>query len=217
MKQLKFKSHGIGELKEGIVSGYASKFGNVDSDGDIIAKGAYEKTLSDRGDRIAFLWQHDIHQPLGKPQAMREDLKGLFVEAKISDTSLGRDVKTMIEDEVIKEFSVGFVPVVQEYNKETDINTIKEIKLFEFSLVTIAANPEAVVTGMKGEFKPIDEIDRVIRLVKKLDSDQAKNIIEFELLKLAEYLKGPLRSTPEPSVDTQGLKELDELIKNFKR
>ena len=46
-----YKSSPIGELqdiddKTGIVKGYGSIFGNIDSDGDIITKGAYTKTIS---------------------------------------------------------------------------------------------------------------------------------------------------------------------------
>ena len=48
MNNMIFKSTQMGELidadeKAGIVKGYGSIFGNVDSDGDIINKGAYKK------------------------------------------------------------------------------------------------------------------------------------------------------------------------------
>ena len=55
-----YKTSPIGELKDideksGIVKGYGSIFGNIDSDGDIISKGAYTKTIKENGDRVYFL------------------------------------------------------------------------------------------------------------------------------------------------------------------
>lgn len=47
-------SIGIDDIDEanGIVSGYGSIFGNIDSDNDIILQGAYTKTLSENGSRV---------------------------------------------------------------------------------------------------------------------------------------------------------------------
>ena len=212
MKDLKFKSNTFKAESEGIVSGYASKFGNIDSDNDIIAAGAYKKTIAERRDRIAFVWQHDITKPIGKALKLEEDNEGLFIEAKISDTALGRDAKTMIEDGVIKEFSVGFVPIVQEYNKETKLNTIKEIKLYEFSLVTIAANPEAMVTGYKGEFEPISEIERIIKCVSKLQTEELKHYVEFELLRLSKALQKKEAVPTLLDDEAEILKELNSIL-----
>ena len=60
-----YKTSPIGELKDideksGIVKGYGSIFGNIDSDGDIISKGAYTKTIKENGDRVKYLYQHQI-------------------------------------------------------------------------------------------------------------------------------------------------------------
>lgn len=147
---LRFKGNYFDDMddEKGIIKGYASMFNNKDSDGDIITKGAYTKTLQENSERIAFLYQHNMNQPIGKPLSMKEDEKGLFIEAKISDSSLGQDVKTMVSEGILKEFSVGFIPIKEDLQK--DVNYIKEIKLFEFSLVTLAANPLAKVTEYKG-------------------------------------------------------------------
>ena len=215
MAELNFKQNKFDDMKEGIVMGYASKFGNIDSDIDIIQKGAYSKTLSERGDRIKFVYQHDMSRPLGKPTKMEEDDNGLYVEAKISDTSLGRDVKTLIEDEVISEFSVGFSPIIDEFNKDTGIRTIKEIKLYEFSLVTLAANQEAIVTGIKSGYDPIPEINRLISNIKKMQTDEAKTLIEYELLKLQKYFSLQ-ESKKDHSLKEVG-NELDNLINILKK
>ena len=66
-----YKASPMGELldaddKSGIVKGYGSVFGNKDSDGDIITKGAYTKTIKENGDRVRYLYQHNMDWPLGK-------------------------------------------------------------------------------------------------------------------------------------------------------
>mgnify|MGYP003980188557 FL=1 len=66
-----YKTSPIGEIKDideksGTVKGYGSVFGNVDSDGDIITKGAYTKTIKENGERVKYLYQHQMDKPLGK-------------------------------------------------------------------------------------------------------------------------------------------------------
>jgi len=184
---LRFKGNYFDDMddEKGVVKGYASTFNNVDSDNDIITKGAYTKTLQENSERIAFLYQHNMHQPIGKAISMKEDDKGLFIEAKISDSSLGKDVKTMVSEGILKEFSVGFIPIKEEQGA-ANINYIKEIKLFEFSLVTLAANPLAQVTEFKGTKSVdnlIDEFDKLIGMSRKLDNP---HLMEFELRMLRE-------------------------------
>ena len=183
---LRFKGNYFDDMddEKGIVKGYASMFNNKDSDGDIINRGAYTKTLQENAERIAFLYQHNMNQPIGKPLTMKEDEKGLFVEAKISNSSLGQDVKTMVSEGILKEFSVGFIPIKEDTQK--DVNYIKEIKLFEFSLVTLAANPLAKVTEYKGTKSVdnlMDEFDKLIKMSRKLDNP---HLLEFQLRMLQQ-------------------------------
>ena len=185
---LKFKGNYFDEMDDeddkGVIKGYASMFNNVDSDNDVITRGAYAKTLQENSERIAFLYQHNMQQPIGKPLSMKEDDKGLYIEAKISNSSLGKDVKTMVSEGILKEFSVGFIPIKEEI--VGNYNHIKEIKLFEFSLVTLAANPLAQVTEYKGTKSVdnlIDEFDELIKMCRKLDNP---HLIEFQLRMLRE-------------------------------
>ena len=185
---LKFKGNYFDEMDDeddkGVIKGYASMFNNVDSDNDVITRGAYAKTLQENSERIAFLYQHNMQQPIGKPLSMKEDDKGLYIEAKISNSSLGKDVKTMVSEGILKEFSVGFIPIKEEV--VGNYNHIKEIKLFEFSLVTLAANPLAQVTEYKGTKSVdnlMDEFDKLIKMSRKLDNP---HLLEFELRMLKE-------------------------------
>lgn len=218
--ELKFKSNYLkdsdwGNLEsEGLIKGYASVFGNKDSDGDIISQGAYTKTLQENKDRIAFLWQHRMDQPIGKAREIEQDDIGLFIEAKISDSSLGRDVKTMLMEGIVKEFSVGFIPIKEELIK--DINFIKEIKLFEFSLVTLAANDQARVTEYKSSDMDVlvDEFDRLAFLTRKLNDPR---MLEFEFLKLKNIITHLNKNeSVEPTHESKEVEGILKALETFK-
>ena len=147
-KKLQFKLDQF-DSEEGIFSGYGAIFGNIDSGGDIIEPGAFTKTLAKGWERVKILALHnDCWLPIGRPLELREDANGLFLSAKVSDTTLGRDVKTLLKDGVLNELSIGYDPVVFDYDAE-GIRHLRELELWEVSLVTWAMNPEATVTGYK--------------------------------------------------------------------
>tara|TARA_R110001592_G_scaffold133073_2_gene348215 strand:+ start:2933 stop:3592 length:660 start_codon:yes stop_codon:yes gene_type:complete len=214
---LRFKGNYFDDMddEKGIIKGYASMFNNKDSDGDIITKGAYAKTLQENSERIAFLYQHNMNQPIGKPLSMKEDEKGLFIEAKISDSSLGKDVKTMVSEGILKEFSVGFIPIKEDLQRE--VNYIKEIKLFEFSLVTLAANPLAKVTEYKGTKSVdnlMDEFDKLIKMSRKLDNP---HLLEFELRMLKEKSSLILNESQKSELEKESVesKKIANELDNF--
>lgn len=135
------------------LEGYAAAFGNLDQVGDIIHPGAFSKTLAERGGKIKVLWQHDPNEPIGKLVEAREEPRGLFVKAVISDTARGRDALALLKDGAIGEMSIGYDAVKGGVDYSTtsgkSVRNLREIKLYEFSLVTFPANEAAVVTAIK--------------------------------------------------------------------
>ena len=147
-KKLQFKIDSFNE-EEGIFSGYGAVFGNIDSGGDIIEPGAFTNTLAEGWERVKILALHnDFWLPIGRPLELREDVNGLFLSAKVSDTSMGKDIKVLLKDGVLNELSIGYDPVVFDYDSD-GIRHLREVKLWEVSLVTWAMNPAAMVTGYK--------------------------------------------------------------------
>tara|TARA_Y100001937_G_C7123238_1_gene333666 strand:+ start:1335 stop:2015 length:681 start_codon:yes stop_codon:yes gene_type:complete len=172
--------------KAGIVKGYGSIFGNLDSDKDIIEKGAYRKTLQENGKRIKYIYQHDITKPLGVMKELFEDDKGLAFTAEVPKTQLGKDVLELMKYGVIEENSVGIMPIVKEHDDQKQIRYLKEVKLYEVSAVTLAANNEAKIDEVKSEKERLENIEkrynRLIKLVKGGNiSDEMGYLLEYEL------------------------------------
>jgi len=186
-----YKQAPIGDIDEkaGIVKGYGSVFGNRDSDDDVIMRGAYTKTIQENGDRVKYIYQHDITKPIGKMTELGEDDKGLYFTAEIPDTALGRDVMKLIKGGVITENSVGIMPVVKNYNEEEKTRYIKEVKLYEISAVTIAANDQAKINDVKSQDVILANIEKKFNALQKLlenenISDDLGFAIEYQLQSL---------------------------------
>jgi len=140
-----------------IVKGYAAVFGNVDSYGDVIVKGAFAKTITgENKEDIAFCWQHDMKQPIGNIMVLKEDDFGLYFEAVISASEEGRAVK--IEEGIIKKFSIGYWVEERDFKEEDgeSLRFLKELGLAEFSAVTRAANKKAKIISTERKAEDFD-------------------------------------------------------------
>ena len=191
------------DSKQGIVSGYLSIFDNKDSDGDVIVKGAYSKTLKENSSRIAYLWQHQIDKPIGKFMELYEDSKGLAYVAKMSQSTLGKDAFTLMEEGIVKENSVGF-KIVQG-KKMDEFYQINEIKLYEGSAVTLAANSSAMIEGVKSEVEKqsilIEKLIALENFLKKGNaSEETYRLIEFEIQSIKNIASLELEKPVEPLI-----------------
>ncbi len=149
VKSFKFELESADETT-GEFSGYAAVFGNVDAGGDVIERGAFAKTIVDDFDRIKILALHDnCDLPIGKPIELREDGKGLYIKGKISNTQKGRDIQTLLKDGVLTELSIGYDSVVFDYDSEQGVRHLREVKLWEISIVTWAMNDQAKIDEVK--------------------------------------------------------------------
>lgn len=158
--------------EEGTFKGYAAMFGNQDSYGDIIEKGAFLKTINEKGCRIKLLWQHNTREIIGKFTSMREDEKGLFVEGKLflgGDVPLATQAYRLLKEGAITGMSIGYRTLKERFDAEKkNIRYLEEVDLFEASLVTFPANMEATVTDVKSEGEKKREINIKIDDVKDL-------------------------------------------------
>ena len=229
MNTILYKAAPVGELidadeKAGIIKGYGSYFGNKDSDNDVIVKGAYKKTIAENGERVKYLYQHDMNQPIGKMTELYEDDKGLVFVAEIAKTQMGMDVVELMKSGVITENSVGIMPIQKE--NKGDYREIKEVKLYEISAVTLAANDQAKILDVKGNIdveklsKRYDNLSKLIR--KGSISDEMGFAIEAEILKLkslfVEFTK-PVDEITSPKKETKNddFEVLNYLLNSLKK
>ncbi len=161
---------------DGSFEGYGSVFGIRDSFGDVVAKGAFSRTLKE-DHRPALLWQHDTHAPIGVYTEIREDDIGLFVKGKFTEgVALADEALLLLKAGALDGLSIGFQTKRSDLDEETGDREILEVKLFEVSLVTFPANEAARVLDVK-ETKPTErELEQHLRDVG-FSRTEAKRIV----------------------------------------
>ena len=204
------------DTKQGVVSGYFSAFGNVDSDGDIMMPGAFKRSIQDWGPegkgRIKHLLNHDPSKPLGKIQVLREDEYGLYYESKVGTHTLGKDYVKMIESGLIAEHSIGFKTLREQ--KADNGNQIHEVMLFEGSSLTAwGANEATPLIGMKN-MATIEQLQDQIKSFEKFirNSDVTDETIDLCILKVKQLAEMVERMSSTEAVDETPLQQKEDSI-----
>lgn len=187
-KPVMFKEIGIDGFKEvdnseHIIEIKFAAYGVKDSDDDILIKGCFAKSIAERGPesatnrKIAYLWQHDMKDPIGKILKIEEREDGAYAQVRLSNFDAVPNAKRsyyqlMAGD--INQFSFGFGYIwdKMEYDDEQDAYIIKEVKLFEISVVTLGANEQ---TEFIGEVKE-DNIESYIKALRDKDKNKFNQI-----------------------------------------
>lgn len=139
--------------ESGEFSGYASVFDKVDHYNEIVAKGAFARTLGQwqkQGRTPAMLWMHDSTQPIGLWQQMYEDNQGLAVSGRLAlATQKGREAYELLRIGALTGLSIGYRVVASRVDAAKRARVLTEVELFEVSLVTFPANESARVSDVK--------------------------------------------------------------------
>lgn len=140
-----------GVTGDGVFSGYASVFGEVDLGRDTIERGAFRQSLSERGAaQVRMLYQHDPAQPIGAWKTIREDARGLYVEGVLSPgVARAREVFSLMKTGALDGLSIGFRSVKARTDAKTGVRRILEAELWEISVVTFPMLPSARVSDVK--------------------------------------------------------------------
>lgn len=151
--EVQYKDAGTGSIE-----GYASTWiRKQDSYGDVVAKGAFTKTLEERwngGKGIPFLWAHqmdNLKSFIGTAEA-NEDDHGLHFVATFDETEEAQKVRQLYKDGRLRKFSFAYdVKDAAQVTLEdgTKANELRELDLFEISAVTVPANDDAGVVDVK--------------------------------------------------------------------
>lgn len=166
------------------ISGYAAIFGNIDESRDMIIKGAFAKSIAERGPdsatnrKVILLWQHDMENPLGRITVLREDEKGLYFEAEVDRIPEGDRALEQLQSGTLNQFSIGYKYVwdKMEYDETLDAFICKEINLFEVSIVSLGCNEMTGFAGLKAEQQESErnQLNRDIETALKAIPDPAQ-------------------------------------------
>ena len=170
-KDLSFEIKSVSD--DGLFSGYASVFDNVDSYGDIVRKGAFVESIGEwesKGKMPPILWNHDPSDPIGIYTKMQEDSKGLYVEGKllIDDVPRAKQTHALMKAGVIDGLSIGYRVKEYLYNVDEEVTDLIKLSLREVSIVTFPANPETRIEAVKsrldaGELPTLPEFEKFLR------------------------------------------------------
>lgn len=162
----------------GTVVGYGAVFGNIDQGFDRIEAGAFRKSITGR---MSLPMLHEHRDTVGVWQSISEDVKGLQVSGKISNTQLGRDVRTLAKDGAVTGLSIGYLPTKHRY--DGDVRVLEEVDLLEISLTTFPMNKLARLTSAKSALARNESLSaRDLELILKhagLSRRQAKRLLRF--------------------------------------
>ena len=147
---------------DGVFEGYASVFGIVDQGMDVVERGAFTKSLGS-GRKVKLLWQHDMAQPIGVWDEIREDERGLFVKGRIlKDVQKGAEAMALMRAGAIDSMSIGYRTIEAMNEGNGSVRKLMEVELHEVSLVTFPMLPDAQITDIKS-IKTIREFEKALR------------------------------------------------------
>lgn len=133
---------------EGSFEGLLSPYGNVDGGGDVVEPGAYAKTLKDQGNTRPMLWQHKTDMPIGE-LTLDDRPDGLWCKGQLlMALPEAQKAYLLIKARIVKGLSIGFEAVRDAIDK--GVRRLKEIRLYEGSIVTFPMNEAAMITSVKG-------------------------------------------------------------------
>lgn len=209
------------EEDEGVFVGYASIFNNVDSYGDKVVPGAFTKSLGSfgpNGSGIACYWSHQMDDPMkciGWTKEAGEDDRGLKVKVKLDlDNPNAAQAYKLAKAGVVRQMSFAYEVV--DWEDKGDHIELKELKIFEVSLVQVGANQATellevknLLTNVKSDLGEGDlaKIERAQELLAEVlqsvasedDTDGTNDSSDQEL----DEVKGKEAETPKPEELTE--------------
>jgi HK97 family phage prohead protease/HK97 family phage major capsid protein len=182
------------------ITGLAST-NDEDRSGDIIASDAWNKkeALANYLKNPIILAFHDMARPIGKTVEHKIQDNGLVITAKISKAA--GDIIDLIKEGILSAFSVGFMIKDADFDPKSGIFMIKELELFEVSVVSVPANQNALFSIEKNFSNPEDYKEFRNQFIKS----ESK-----ETLQMVDKTK----ETAEPTIDVAALaSQISQMVK----
>ena len=219
----------------GTISGYFSTFhhDHGDSYGQVIKKGAFLGTIARRklsGHPFPLCFNHNFDYVIGAVTDIGEDSYGAWYEAKFFPTEKAQEIRGFVKAGAVFQMSFAYDVLDQGLIKAEDgttVDELRELELYEISLVVIPANSRAIITGVKGgdfsedilstEAKRLD----LLRLINRIDAesrgDDSKQLeAEVELAKLLRWINR-IDAESREATRAQELKNLQTELRYYKK
>lgn len=193
----------------GMIRGYASTFGNVDYGLDIVDKGAFKKSIKENSGKFPILADHNPSRQIGWNLRAQEDDKGLYVEGQLDlNVQDAREkfslIKTALDNDINMGLSIGYMTIKAEPDRDKPmVRHLKELKLFEYSVVTFPMNVEAMVTDAKTS---------KVQTAKFFIDEMIKKGFHKDELEMA--LRNGAAGLEDPSSLTQSMDDLISIVKS---
>jgi HK97 family phage prohead protease len=141
-------------------------------------------------------------EPIGKVVEGRDTEEGFEIVAKISDTPRGNEIYTLLQDDVLNRFSVGFYPVKDRKEGQTIVR--EEVTLLEVSVVPFPAFSGAKITEVRSESET-EEVEEIVETPNETESETMENIeldvrtVQDEVAELRRVIEAGQTVTAAPA------------------
>ncbi|WP_242309935.1 phage major capsid protein [Bacillus cereus group sp. BfR-BA-01331] len=182
-----------------------------------IMPGAFKRAL-ERAENIDFLYEHDNNKILADTRSgkmiLREDERGLYMEATISKTTWGQDAFELIKDGIIQNMSFGFRKLKDKVTKGTNgiyERVVHELELLEVSAVRKPAYVQSSIAARSLEL--IDEIN-IEGDIGKMNITELKNTRK-EIINQGKQLKAEKRKRDLDEFEKAELRDLSKQLEEI--
>jgi HK97 family phage prohead protease len=202
--------------------GYAATWMTVDTYGTAWKRGAFKKSIEERGSKIPVLWSHMPDKPIGRLTALEEDSKGLrFTASIVEATQAGAETMALLRADVPLGMSFGFRTIKQRLPKENEwerltyaddtdwfqsdegrghVRIMEETALWEVSPVTFPANTMTLFTDVRAAVEA-DTLATITEAIKTGTLDERSAVLIDELVAAWGERAGPDEETIPPTPD----------------
>ena len=207
----------LDNLEERTITGIAVPYGQ-----DANIGGAYIERFApgaiDSVEDVKLFYGHET--PIGVVTAGRDADGGFEITAKVSETSLGNDVLTLMRDGALNKFSVGFVPIEQERDGSTITRT--KVALKEVSVVPFPAYAGASITEVREEEREIvAPAEPKQNPIKESESELENNIeldvrqVQDEVAELRREFQAAVAPVAPAAPEYMNYRSFGEFVQGF--
>lgn len=163
-----------------------------------ISRDAAKESLED-GHEIFALKNHNWDMVLGRTDAnliLKNDEKGIYFELTPNNSTLANDLKEDVKSGIIKQCSIGFKIVDQEWEEKEGeyFRVIKQIELFEVTLTPIPAYTSTTAEVRSLNFdnskdETIKSSARTVNLSEQEERNRFLNEAKNQIREIDNYFK----------------------------